>query len=208
MADYSHIKFASLAGFAQRIKNGWHPHDEYLIDAAESMRPPLVRGAALEALKRCLDTTYPRSRGRPGKCDLDRKKLILIIRAEKRAGHSQDIIDYLVKRLESGRRHSVLKVRRAFQRYRNKWFRDVAIRMVYEDFYDQLAGEPPYQHHIFGAVDMAQIDESRSRSEQALQMTDVLLRTKLHLDTPSPAAMLNIITQGRKGMPPPPHFPF
>jgi len=205
MADFSHVRFESLVRFVRRMKDGRYPYDEYLLEAVESIRPPLLRGEDLKALRRCLDPGRPQNRGRPRKGH--RRKLMLIIRAEKRSGPAQDLIRILLKRLAAGEPYSIQNDFKAYQRHHDKSFRDAVIFDVYHHLYRQLAGVPPYQHPILGTVDVSKIDRTLSRSEQALQLTNLLLQTKLGFGGLSPGAMLNIVAEGRK-LPPHPPPPF
>ena len=204
MADFSHVRSDSLEGFVRRVKSGWHPYDEYLLEAVESIRPPLLRGEHLKALRRYLDPASPQIRGRPRK-DQPRK-LMLVIGSERRSGPAQDLIHILLKRLASGPHCAIQNDFKAYQRYRDKRFRDAVIKEVYNDLYRQLAGDPPYQHRIFGAVDLSEIDRRLSRSEQALEMMYQLLQPKLGLGSFSRGAMLNIIAKQRKLPPRPRSF--
>jgi len=118
MADFSHVRFESLGGFVRRVKSGWRPYDEYLLEAVESIRPPLLRGEHLKALRRYLDPASPQIRGRPRK-DQPRK-LMLVIGSERRSGPAQNLIRILLKRLASGPHCSIQNDFKAYQRYRGR----------------------------------------------------------------------------------------
>lgn len=194
MADFSHLRTASLPRFAERLAVGWQPYDEYLFEALERISPPLLDNAHMEALR---EYFWPpeRRRGRPRRCPIGRMEIARRVAATQRCGPAKVIASYLHVRLLSDEPNSILPEWSKSKRFSDRHFRNALIKLLGDELGEILAKGPPYQHPLLGDLDPGPIDPSLPARERALTATHHVMRQRLAMRLPGTRRMNNIASE-------------
>ena len=195
MVDFSNISVPTLAGIAIYARGGGELYDELLLEAVELIDPPLLPEEAMLALAGELDPKVSHSRGRPKQGALRSSRLLELVRSEDRPDVPQVILDTLMARLSSGRRHSYYDLMAPQTRHRRFDDRNFVIDQIYQFAFEALTIGPPYQHEILGELEFGEIDQSATRHDQALKVAQYVSRTRFGARPPGLRAIANLISR-------------
>lgn len=194
MADFSHLRSASLPRLAERLAAGWQPYDEYLFEALECISPPLLDDAHMEALREYF-WPHARRRGRPRRAPIGRMEIARKVAATQISGPAKVIASYLHPRLLSGEPNSILPEWSKSKRFSDRHFRNALIKLLGDELGEILARGPPYQHPLLGDLDPGPIDPSLPARDRALTATNHVMRHRLAMRLPGIRRMHNIASE-------------
>ncbi len=159
-----------------------------LLEAFERIDPPLLTGTEYLFVV----TVLGRKRGRRPDIAGPAEDLANRLSTIRRNDVHPVFVETLADRLESNDAFPEfdrsLKVHKLLERRK----REVLIRCLYFDFRDLLDGRDHIDHPTLGRVDVPQ--DVRTRSDQALLMTQSVLRGRLGYTPPSLRRLMNIVS--------------
>jgi hypothetical protein len=192
--DFSHVQPRpwSPADIVTLLAKGARIADRIVLQAIDQCSPPLLSASSMIMLRRELTENALR-RGRPRAGAPTRQSLVAELAGLERSDIPAVFIDWLVGRLKSGRSATEQTRGDHYHRLSVRHRRDVLIEAVYRRIYAALDGAEVVEVPPFGAIQVS--PNIGSKSEQALALTQDLLRNLSPVPPPSRARMLNIISE-------------
>ena len=167
--------------------------DEDLLEVIERSRLPIGR-TGHAALRRLLGPKSVR-RGRPSANLMSKTALISRLQRLRRPDLPPEFINLVIDRLERATRYTRADSDRAYARRWRIPDRNMILRGIYDEVYDQLASDPSsIDHAILGSIKVP-TEIRRTRSDKALQITHDLLRDRTVVLPPSLGTMMRIISE-------------
>lgn len=192
-ADFSHLSATTAKMVARYVSDGSIPTDEMLLEAAMRIRPALLSGTFMKALRTELDPAAQR-RGRPRKGPS--RLVLLLLKLEKldRPDVPADFLASLRHRLQSGQRFRERDRSEYWHRQLRKQRRNSSIRFFYHDLHARL-GNRRNGFLSHPSLEDLRIPDCLTRSERAREMTQEVIR-RIYGVSPSVGTIRNIVSLG------------
>ena len=153
----------------------------------------------MRVLRSVLDHSVPKKRGRPSAKQPSHKQIITELSAIERNDVPQQLLDTIIRRLETGRPYELSKQSRKAHRRSEKVKKDMIMYLLYFDIRKALDRKkkkleyPGLKPFLF-----VTIKDKCEPFRQALIILSDIMRHRLHLTVPSEDRILNIISEQSK----------
>ncbi|SIN65647.1 hypothetical protein SAMN02745824_1530 [Parasphingorhabdus marina DSM 22363] len=198
MVDFGHLEAIGIKLQIDRICDGERLGDHELLEIVQFFDPPLFSPEEMDVVANELDASRPRKRGRPTGNTAQRKLITDRIKYISRSDVPVEFIDFLTKRLRSGRRFPSSRHERKANGKRKTSKKQTIIKGLYRDVKKAMElGKTQIEYPEMEPFQFPEESENQSVHERALRAVNHIMRTYLDVDPPSERRMLNIISEKR-----------
>ena len=192
MPDFSHLSRLPLSSFLKPVQNGEILSDEFFDHILDRIEPPLFDKHRMKALRAELCWFAPRAhRGRPRK-GCSRKELAAAVRHIHRNDVPASLITAIYLRLAAGAPKDRLLAPRRSMLERQKVNNLSMMRAIYKNLVG-IASEGNEALHPLLAEKAEALRGHKRLREEAVEVTQAIMRDNLGLNPPSVRRMRNLL---------------